>query len=532
MTILSFNETIYTIEQEIDIAKCSLYEEKKFPYQKRSYFNFTLLELLAALNNHHAENYSTTWHAMHHFVKLKNLAIKIEKIRGKILEVCPKPYFANKIKYRVLPLLENKQKELKLWITSQERLPFSVGTERSDFHKEVREILHLQNQEHILRVANEFFHLLADRLEHKKLKGINKNAYTGSLEIFCFESWIQILNEFVKEVNSEEKIIGNNLLSILKRTLDITAKISFATQINDTLIPEKQAELNFFDDLTKSLFPKEKFASLPEVRRNQFLKNYRLGTASSVPQSVIINEIVWDILEAIKKMQGGEVLIFPVGTFTHSIVVQLSCIKAPSESDKGEYQYKIFNTGSGAYTHHQLDRSRQFAYPLIFSNLNQDVFSYKFFAEIVRMTLDERNVHYFYDFHDRVLAKEGKGQKHLTKGTLYPLQRNEICVYSAMEAWIDSFLTKKQSHSLELIKTKIAVQKQTEVVKSLKFKVERNEKLLVKKWGSANSSPVFQAPRNKLKENVLLLQLGQQYLNELINRIRLSAPPALLIKFP
>lgn len=517
MNISSFNETIYDIEQQIEIAKSRLDEEVKFPFERRIIFNNILNDLLTFIGKDQALNkLDTTWHAMHRFVKLKKLHQKIDLMRSKIINVCPKkPYFARKIKSQVLPLIDAKLNELRLKITSQERLPFDAGLKREEFHKNVKEILLLQNTEDQSRVAKEYFHFLADRVNQKKLKTINLDDYSGNLEIYSLESWMQILSDFIKEGNSSDKIKGEKILSIMAKSLNFTVKSSYAYDSDYTYVKDEQNELNYFENLMKSSFPKEKLASLPDEKREEFLKKFQLETENSVPRMILINEIAWDLVDAVKQLQTGESLLLPVGTSKHSIVVQLSCIKASLDSEEGNYQYKIFNTGTGVYMHHQSDSSLKFAYPLIFEDLKGRVFSNSFFAEIVRMSLEETDVSHFYALHEKHLEKEGNGIKHKNKGSLYFIQKNEICSYASVCAWINSFLTKKQQKKLELIKTKIAIRKQTEVVKSLTVKVQEFEQRTKEKEKKDTSSVPPSFPRNKLKENKLLLHLGKNYLKGL-----------------
>lgn len=512
MNILIFNQAICIIEQEIECTHQKLIKDTKFFCSVKPVLDRALNDLLVMLKKeNYPKNFDSTWHAMCCFVRFKKLYSKVKTVQEKILKICTEPYFVNKIKYQVLPLLSDKFQELRVIIGSQKRLPFSVGIERAEYHEEVRQILLLKKSDKVLSVVKDYFHLLANHLDDKKLKAVKVKPYSGSLEIFSLESWREILTEFIKKGDSEEKRIGNYLSFILKKTIDFALKSCFTVKIDRSLLQDEESELSYFEKLTKLLLPKLDFASLPADKQTKFSEEYLLKESSSVPKSVIINEIAWDMLEAIQQMQEGELRLFTLGTFSHSILVQVNCIKTPSDSNKGDYHYKIFNTGSGVDKHHQLDSTEQYAYPLSFENLKGEVFSYSFCAELVRIALEVKDVDLFYDLHDNILLEKGGGTKQEIGGSLYFLQKHATCTYSAIEAWINSFLTKSQSKHLELIKTRLATRKQTHVVKMLQSEDQNFHQKGIKKGGKPS-----------LEESQVLLRLGRKHLKKVKKEFHLN----------
>ncbi len=121
----------------------------------------------------------------------------------------------------------------------------------------------------------------------------------------------------------------------------------------------------------------------------------------------------------------------------------------------------------------------------------------------------------FYDFHYDFLINQSGGHLNPFGGSWYPLQKHGLCSYTAVQAWINSYLTETQIKRLEFIKAQLSTEKQKrliEILGSNMSKVVRGKTNKNKKFGPYSE---FVPNSQRLKTNRLLLDLGQAYLKQL-----------------
>jgi hypothetical protein len=143
-------------------------------------------------------------------------------------------------------------------------------------------------------------------------------------------------------------------------------------------------------------------------------------------------------------------------------------------------------------------------------------FSYSFIYELVRLSFQQSTVKEFYQLHDQVLVHQAGGKKDRDNGGWHSIQKYDTCTYSAIEAWIDSYLTEEQIKHLELIKAKMSTRKQKKVVRILEKVVKVAAKRQIVQKGKFNFHSILEKKNKKLNESRLLLQLGQQHLRRIV----------------
>jgi hypothetical protein len=531
MSIIEFYRDFTQIQKTIVLTNKQIKDEGSFPYSIREKFNESLKDLLNLLKqDNFYENFSKkSWHVAHRIVQFSTLQSKIGNIQKRILTLnCP-PYFTKKIEQTILPPLEKRIKEMSRSIGAIERLPFNENQARNEFLQRVKNELDLQDQRKTIEVEKEFFHLLAHSLDKKKLKQINTKTYEGNWPIYSLMSWSQVLYEFIKEGDSRESVIGQSLLNMLSTALPIVIKHSYAHRLPQIRIQDPAAEIAYYKDLIELSKSREKIYQSSTVFQDEFFQKYSLGQQpSSIPTNVLITEIARDIKLLIEEMSEGKSLIFPLGTHDHTVAVQVTCLRLPSPLyPKGNYRYKIFNTGEGIAVFHCMEKKNgeQKVRPLIFRDVSQMAFSYSFIYELVRLSLQQSTVKEFYQLHDQVLVHQAGGKKDRDNGGWHSIQKYGTCSYSAIEAWIDSYLTEKQIKHLELIKAKMSTHKQKKVVQILKQVVKAAAKWKIVQKGKYKVHFIFEEKNKKLNESLVLLRLGQEYLQQVtIDYARLKNP--------
>lgn len=527
MNINDFNASMHSIRRSVDLADYKLEYDKNFPSKVRKEFHASLLRLEKLLINdaNHCFTADPIWHTARRIVRLKALYSKIEGIRKKIIE-CGRPfYFTKTIKDRVLPSLANRIKNLKKGIGKKGRLPFSQGSDRTRFHIEVQQSLQMKNITKIIEVQREYFHLMGNYFDKSIESEIDVDEYDGNLEVYSLESWDKIIKLFIEKGTPVEKEIGNKIVDAIQKALLLAVKTSFAYNLPQFKKPtDEQQELTYFNDLM-DLEETLVSGEVRKITQTQFLEKYELAKTCSLPKDIIMNEMAWDMVNSITSLQKGELRLFALGTCTHSIAVQVTCINPADSSSPGNYEYCIFNTGSGVNTHHELDAKRESAYPLTYHQLPLAAFSYKFCLDLLNLTVEGQRVDQFYNIHDVVFTQYG-GIKVKNAGALYILQKFGTCSYSAIEAWIDSFLTLSQKKFLEFIKVQLSTSKQEGVVKILEAQQEDNRKKVepTKKRRIIFTNSNHKRTK-KLKENKILLQRGQNYLTHLARVAQLVPVP-------
>lgn len=517
MNINNFNVAMHAIRRGVDFADFKLEYDKKFPYKTRRQFNESLVNLEKLLKNDVDYTFAAgpLWHTARRIVQFKELYAKIEGIRTKIICSCQKPYFVEKIGSDILPVLTNRIKVLKSDIGKKGRLPFSVGEDRAKFHSDIQQSLQMKNVAKIRRVQKEYFHLMGNHFDKDIKSEINIEAYTGSLEVYSLESWEKVIKLFIDKGADAEKEIGGKILGAIQRALPLAVKTSFAYNLSQIRKPSDETqELAYLIDLVDS----KKALVEGEVRKitpKQLLQKYKLAKVCSIPDNVIINEMAWDMVENIQKLSKGDFQLFTLGTCSHSIAVQVTCIEAVTLMNEGSYEYTIFNSGDQVKVYHQLDEAEVLAYPLTFVKLPLKAFSYTFCYDLIYLSLKGKSVPQFYTLHDTVLVEQFGGSKVKKSGALYHLQKFGTCTYSAIEVWIESFLNLDQQYFLKLVKMQLSTSKQEEVVKIL----EKEEKLSNLTQINSNRKRkrefILETPvkrRKILKENKLLLDKGRKSL--------------------
>lgn len=516
MNIRDFERAIFSIERGIELAHFKLNYDRNFPNKVRIEFNAALEELLKLLNDdeRHLEAREPIWHTAYRIVELDKFYNKIDVIREKIFDHCDVPYFVTKIRSKVLPSLLRRVDELKSVIASKGRLPFSEGVERAQYHQEVKLNLQVETTNKIQAIEKEYFHFLGDQFDKRDIENINQHFYDANFEIYSLESWVEVLNSFIAELDPAERAIPQVLLSVIQKAIPLSLKTSFAFQIGQLCNHyDKELELNYFRDLVRSSMPASS-SSRDALTPAHFLRRYELAKSCYIPERALINEMAWDMLEDIRAMKKNEFKLFSLGTLTHRVAIQVSCIEPGSESEPGRYQYKIFNTGWGADKFHQLDDTQKYAYPLVFNQLSLQAFSYSFLEELLRLLLERDNIDAFYHLHDNALVDKAGGKKEKQEGMLYFLQKYGTCSYASVKAWIDSCLNESQRKRLEIVKTKISMRKQERVIQVLQNEAS-SANWRIKKGKRSIPHSLFVTKANKLRESVLLLKLGQTYLEKI-----------------
>jgi hypothetical protein len=528
MNLASFNKYFDTIEQIFAYTKYKVKYEKSFSEAIRSDFNWALNSLSSLLDQDvvHMQKSREMWQTAHRIVKLDEVYVKINKIRDSILKLPGPKYFCNKLKDEVLPKLVKRINDLFLFIATNHRLPFTIGSQRDSFYQEAKKAIDFADHSKLWRIEKEYFHFLGDHLDKNKLKDINTDAYDGNLEIYSLMSWAKILEAFIQEGDETEKRIGQYLLNIINQAMPIANKLSFLFLLpNLQELDKVETEIAYFKDLAR-LRPNRSVANdHQKMTSEEFFSKYTLEQPCAVPLRVLENEIIWDILEIIDQMKEGESQAFTFGTKDHSITVQLICFERPSFNHSGDYKYEIFNTGEGVSEFQNIEEKEgaTFARPLTYYNVSKKALSYSFFASLVRHRLLGETARRFYELHDQYLIKEGGAQKAKDLGYWYLIQNFGTCTYRTVEAWIDSYLNEKQIKHLELIKTRLSTEKQRKVVYILENEVKKESGWMTisrpKNYGKPKAIPsqVWMTKTTKLNESRTLLQLGEEHLNKLSN---------------
>jgi hypothetical protein len=523
MNILNFDNRINDIDQTLGEVKTQLKQDQQLAFSIRKKFNLSLESVLKLLDGD--SDYmllpKSNWHIAHRVVQLRNLQMKISNIRNRILKLKRPHYFTKKIQKKILPPLSKRIKEVKQYIGSIDRLPFNAGMARDNFFNNVNQKLQLTSGKETESAEIEFFHLLGNSLDSRGLKEINIDPYEGSDEISSLVSWSQIISQFILEGRPIDVFIGKIVLDLIQKATPIALKTSYVYSLpNKKSLDVTKQEDTFYQDFEE--FSKEKERASAAVSPNSivssddnFSRKYTLNEKNQIPLHVLMNEIAWDIGESINQIKILESRVFILGTRRHSIVIQITCMQTPSKiCPQGHFKYKIFNTGNGVQNHRtKVEGGETRVKPVTFHDLPRSAFSYFFISELVRLTLQESTVDEFYKLHDQVLVGEAGGRKDLDNGAWYLTQIYGTCVYSAFEAFIQSYLSDEQIKHVELIKAKMSTNKQKKVITILEQETQEANWITVTKKGNV-VSPTFTKKKRKLEENKLLLDLGQRHLEK------------------
>lgn len=524
MNIEKFDENIRDIRSKIAHIDVELENRKTFSSSVRFKLNTYLENLLTLLrqDSTYMKLPNKTRHLAYRVVQFQKLHVKLKKMRKKILTSFDPPFFTTKIQNIILPPLEKRIKEVTRYLGSIERFPFDQGNDRSLFLLKVKEQLELKNPKEIIYAEKEYFHFLGNSLDSRELKQINTQPYNGNLEIYSLESWSTVIIEFISlATTQEEKRMGSTLLIMLQKAEPIALKLSYAyTRPQMKKIGDMAQEKEYFKDYIE--FYKEKELPPPTVQKeatNNFFQKYTLKDDCPIPANIFINEIAWDMYESIQEMKPGQARIFPAGSHTHSIIVEVLCLLQFSYFyPKGKYRYKIFNTGNGVTKFHSTKtiNGELRARPIVIDYLTKTAFSYSFLSELARLALQEfTDVEEFYELHHQVLVRQAGGREDLDSGSWHQIQKEDrgICTYTAVEAWIDSYLTIDQINFLELIKAQLSTDKQKKVVNILEKEVQASNKHINGKRKQEDDEAMMKKNR-KLENSRALLKLGEQHFSK------------------
>lgn len=375
--------------------------------------------------------------------------------------------------------LTNLIESLKDFVKNNTRLPFFVGKSREDYFYDVKQGLKLKDRANVYFLEKEFFHLVSAHL--KKIEDVDTYLYQGSHELHGLISWKSLLKQYIQKVNKVDKE-ALLALSIINKAIPFALKTTFA-RLRSSAADQTKLEMRYFEDfaLCKPQDPRSIAA---------FLRKYEFKEKNHIPKSTIINEITWDIINSINKLNDNNEELFLLGLRDHCIAVQILCKKRASSSAEGNYEYKIINTGDGV-SHHIYYKSENKALPLIFENVPKKAFTYIFIESLLKSTIDSVNIDDFYALHDEHLIQKSKAVKFKDKGTAYDLQQYGTCVYKCIEEFIHSKL--KVDNFKRLIDFKI---------KTASDKFEQSIKLYEKK--QKNTSNQLKRSRSKRKADSLL----------------------------
>lgn len=504
---------IQIIEKKVDYTLYVLNYFSGFNSQNRKHFNLGLQHLRTFLSKDAQTPPSPgqLWFTAHRIVSLDRLYTKIESISDKILKKSTIPFFSGKIRNRILPSLSQRIEEIKQSLFHNQKLPFSKGINRNKFYQGIQRNLQLQNSTGISYVETEYVHLVGNHLTDEEIKPIDIACYEGSFEIYSLSSWMHVLSLFKAKGNISEQIVCMKLIDRLKNAKSLFLKTTYAPKVfhNAPVQNQKELEKAYIAEIEKAYDPKASQTAL-SVAKYELLCKYNLDKPISIPKSVLYNEIIWEILESIDKLNEGNSTIFALGVKDHCIMIELLCHKKGILGEKENYEYKIFNTGYGAVTYHTLNEEKTRAYPLTFQKLPKGAFNYAFFSELAQLAVSGEDIHQFYQHHESFLVDNAGGKKMTAHGKLYPIQKLGTCCYTAMEAWIRSYFTDPQIHHLESVKIQMSTEKQEKVIKMLSS--DNMDGVASKKRKAAEDSPNA-PPTKKFKDSQLLYELGKKLLN-------------------
>ena len=100
------------------------------------------------------------------------------------------------------------------------------------------------------------------------------------------------------------------------------------------------------------------------------------------------------------------------------------------------------------------------------------------------------------------------------------LQKFDTCSYTAVEAWISTYLTLKQQKYFDFTKAKISVKKQKKIVKHLLADTDESSCMIRSKnrhsWQLDKS---VGKKMKRLKESIRLLEMGKSYRERMARRM-------------
>jgi hypothetical protein len=512
MDMRTFDSHIMGIEKDVDYTMYILNYFTSFSFHHREIFDRALqgLNTLLNIDARYTHAPQKLWPTAHRIMSLDRIHTKIEGVREKILKKACPPYFSNKIRNRILPPLSMRIESIKQFLFEKQRLPLSTGLKRDAYYQEIQGALQLQNPGEISKVETEYVHLVGNHLNAEEIKPIDIKIYEGSYPIYSLSSWMHVLSLFHKQGNASEQITSMKLINILKRAESLILKTSYALTHLSYASAENQADLEkaYLTHIEKAYDPNIFPASLA-IAKGEFFNKYNLDSPFAIPKRVIYNEIVWEILESIDKIEEGQPLVFDLGTKEHCLIIEVACYRRNLFEETKNYEYKIFNTGYGLLEHHNVNEAKTMAYPLVFRDVPKTALNYPFFSELVQLALYEDSINKFYRHHETFLVDKAGGTQMRSMGKLYPIQKLGICCYSAMEAWICSYFNESEIKRLETVKIKMSTQKQEKVIEIL---TSGQKKGAASKKRKATQDPPNAPPAKKLKDSKQLLELGKKLL--------------------
>lgn len=515
MNLEKFDRTIENVERVCALTNFNLKYNKDFPNKLRVEFNDSIKNLfrLIAQDQSYFNHSQKLWHTARRIVCLNNIYLKMTKVRKHILNSSGPKYFCDKIASAVLPTLSQRIQELSA-LAELTRLPFSVGVERDKFYRDAKSAIELHDPSTPFTIEKEYFHLLGNHLDGKKLKAMDTKPYDGMYEVFSLISWSNILEAFVQQGNPFEARLGRQLLAKLQKSMPIQNKLSYAHRLpNFKQISEFSTEISYYKDLIELYRAKSKQG---KDEQRDFFRKYTLDEQSPVPLKVLKNEIAWDIVEIIDNMKEGDSEIFVLGTQAHRAAVQITCIKLPTSTHPGDYKYEIFNTGYGYSVYHMFkkEQGETLIRPITFHHLPREALSLSFFGSLVWCALASRSIDQFYNIHHFFLVVQYGIEMDLDCASWHPSQKHGTCSYNCIEAWIDSYLNESEKRHLELTKTRISVEKQRRVVSIWENEIKDGDPL-TQNEAKKIALPYRMTLENKLEDSRTLLKLGEEHLSTL-----------------
>lgn len=435
------------------------------------------------------------WHTAKRIVcynTLKKTLVAIQK-HVSIKSLIPK------IKTNIQSINDQIEK-LTQFIASNIRLPFKIGPEREEYYTKIKNCVKLRDATRVHYVEKEFFHLLGN---HLPLEGIDIKLYEGSTDLQSLISWKSIIKQYIAEDNSNDPE-ALALLSLIKKAIPITLKSTYIMNFVEQENVE-EAEMEYFTDLSRC--KKTAFIAHGRTALNQ---KYELSIGSVIPQIVIINEIAWDIIDAINALKEKEEHLFLFGTSLHAVAVKIQCMRHADNPEERTYDFKVYNTGNCAATYHITDQVKHKAYPLIFKGVSRASLSYKFVSFLIRISKDGTNMHVFYRLLDKYLVTCDKSVKVKDRGPMYDLQRQVgICAYQCVEAVNHSgFSDEAKKKRFKEFTSRTAISKLEKAVQIVAMS-QQQPKIVGEK--RKRESIADQPPTKRLKSDRSLLQLAQAY---------------------
>lgn len=425
-------------------------------------------------------------------------------------------------------LVTLKMKILKIELLKRGRLPVNYFQFLQKKQENSRQILNLKHNKpnfSYLMVEIETFHSV---LAHEdNVKEIDLEELEGNLTSYSLISLEEILKNNLANERDENKIrIKQILLNELGFAITIAQKLELVDNIK--LIRKKEFKLSliYYENLAHATSALSHFIEakqyLKEIKSyqsdsqvlesiclqdRQTIRDFIEHTScyTSVPRSILIQDISWDLVTKFKNLKPEEYMFLPLGTRTHSIFVELRAEKLSSE--KMTYSCQIFNMDNEILKWHSIKKEDQsnwfYVKPLTIKRIEKQAFPYEFFRKLAQCTLKAEETKDFYCVIEDYLIKKGNGKVYKELGHWHLLPKRGTCSFSTAEMGIFEHLDQLDIKKVRLTKTIRAVYKQGKIIQKQK------EQLGISKEWVYKKIPFKSQVIKKLRQSIKLLEYSR-----------------------